>query len=110
MATLALLRLYAQDLKLTKLSILTSPHMPQFPHSEWTSVLTGVMVNLDHVLLGMHAVSNNNREVELIRGIQLKYGAAEVAKKGQKLRRLVTGVSSLHESSHLHLPPQEGRT
>ena len=68
-ATLTLLKLYAQDLKLTKSSILTSPCTPQFPHSEWTSVLTGAMVNLDHVLLGMHAVSNDNREVELIGGI-----------------------------------------
>ena len=59
-ATLALLKLYAQDLKLTKSSILTSPCTPQFPHSEWTSVLTGVMVNLNHVLSGMHAVSNDN--------------------------------------------------
>ena len=78
---LTLLKLYAQDLKLTKLSILTSPCTPQFPHSERTSILTGVMVNLNHVLSGMHAISNNNQEVELIGGIRLKYGAAEAAKK-----------------------------
>ena len=41
----------------------------------------GTMVNLNHVLSGMHAISNNNREIEVIGGIQLKYGAAEVAKK-----------------------------
>ena len=80
-AMLTLLKLYAQDFKLTKSSILTSPRMPQFPHLEWMSVLTGVMVNLNHVLSGMHAVSNNNWEVELIGGIQLKYGAAEAVKK-----------------------------
>ena len=60
MATLALLKLYTQDLKLTKSSILTSPCTPQFPHSEWMSFLTGAMVNLNHVLLGMHTVSNDN--------------------------------------------------
>ena len=59
-ATLALLKLYAQDLKLTRVLILTSPCTPQFPHLEWMSVLTGVMVNLNHVFSGMHAVSNNN--------------------------------------------------
>ena len=48
-AMLTLLKLYAQDLKLTKSSILTSPCTPQFPHSEWTSVLTGAMVNLDQI-------------------------------------------------------------
>ena len=80
-ATLTLLKLYAQDIKLVKSLILTSPHAPQFPHSEWVSVLTGMMVNLNHVLLGMHAVYNNNREVEVIRGIQLKYGGVEAAEK-----------------------------
>ena len=73
-ATLALL-------KLTKALVLTSPQEPQFPHSEWLNILMGTMVNLDHVLLGMHAVSNNNWEVKLIGGIQLKYGATEAAKK-----------------------------
>ena len=80
-ATLALLKLYAQDPKVTKSSILTSPRAPRFPHSEWASILAGTMVNLDHVLSGMHAVSNDNREIEVIGGIQLKYGAAEAAKK-----------------------------
>lgn len=80
-ATLALLKLFAQDPKLAKASILTSPRAPQFPHSEWSNILAGSMVNLDHVLSGMHAVSSDNREVELIGGIQLKYGAAEAAKK-----------------------------
>ena len=64
-----------------KSSILTSPHAPQLPHSEWTSILAGTMVNLDHVLLAMHAISNDNREIKVIRGIQLKYRVAEAAKK-----------------------------
>ena len=44
------------------------------------------MVNLNHVLSGMHTISNNNWEVELIGGIQLKYGATEVAKKVRNAR------------------------
>ena len=59
-AMLTLLKLYTQDLKLMKLSILTSPCVPQLFHLEWPRVLTGVMVNLDHVLLGMHTISNDN--------------------------------------------------
>ena len=57
---LALPNTFVKDLKLTKLSIVTSPHTPQFPHSEWTNVLTRTMVNLDHVLSGTHAISNDN--------------------------------------------------
>ena len=78
---LALLKLYTQDLKLIKSSILTSPCVPQLSHLEWLSILTGVMVNLDHVLSGMHTISNDNWEVELIGGIKLKYRATEAAKK-----------------------------
>ena len=59
-AMLTLLKLYTQDLKLMKLSILTSPCVPQLSQLEWPRVLTGVMVNLDHVLLGMHTISNDN--------------------------------------------------
>ena len=32
-------------------------------------------------ILGMHTISNNNREIKVIGGIQFKYGAAEAAKK-----------------------------
>jgi hypothetical protein len=53
--TLELLRLYARDLKLTKSSILTSAGSPQFPHSEWQNVITGAMVDLDHVISGSFA-------------------------------------------------------
>lgn len=59
-AMLTLLKLYTQDLKLTKSSVLTSSCVPQLSHLEWLRVLTGVMVNLDHVLSGMHTISNDN--------------------------------------------------
>ena len=57
---LALLKLYTQDLKLTKLSILTSSCVPQLSHLEWMSILAGVMINLDHVLSRMYTISNDN--------------------------------------------------
>jgi hypothetical protein len=79
--TLELLRLYARDLKLTKSSILTSAGAPQFPHSEWQNVITGAMVDLDHVISGGFAVSNDNREVEVVGGIQFKFGATTAVKK-----------------------------
>jgi hypothetical protein len=39
------------------------------------------MVNLDHVISGSVAVSSNNRETEVIGGIQFKYGAAKPVKQ-----------------------------
>ena len=79
--TLEYLRTYAKDLKYTKSSILTSPHAPQFPNSEWANVIIGAMVDLDHVLSGTFAVSNDNRDVEVVGGIQFKFGAARAAKQ-----------------------------
>ena len=78
--TLELLRAYAKDLKFTKLSILTAPFAPQFPSSEWTNVITGAMVDLDHVLSGGFAVASDNRDVETVGGIQFKFGAARPVK------------------------------
>ena len=59
-AMLTPLKLYTQDLKLTKSSILTSSCVPQSSHLEWLRILTEVMVNLDHVLSGMYTISNDN--------------------------------------------------
>ena len=64
-----------------KSSILTSPYAPQFPNSKWANVIIRAMVTLNHVLSGTFAVSNNNRDVEVIGGIQFKFGAARVAKQ-----------------------------
>jgi hypothetical protein len=79
--TLELLRVYAKDLKFTKSSILTSSHAPQFPNSEWSNIITGAMVDLDHVISGSFAVSNDNRSVESIGGIQFKFGAIRAVKQ-----------------------------
>jgi hypothetical protein len=78
--TLELLRTYAKDLKLTKSSILTAANAPQFPNSEWSNIIIGAMVDLDHVISGSFAVSSDNREVEVVGGIQLKYGATKPTK------------------------------
>ena len=75
------LRTYAKDLKYTKSSILTSPHAPRFPNSKWANVIIGAMVDLDHVLSGTFAVLNDNRDVEVVGGIQFKFGATRAAKQ-----------------------------
>ena len=78
--TLNLLQTYAKDLKFVKSSILTSLFAPQFPNSEWSNIIIGSMVNLDHVISGSFAISNDNREVEVIGGIQFKFGVAKASK------------------------------
>ena len=78
--TLNLLQTYVKDLKFAKSSILTSPFAPQFPNSKLSNIIIRSMVNLDHVILRNFAVSNDNREVEVIGGIQFKFGVAKASK------------------------------
>jgi hypothetical protein len=79
--TLELLRIYSKDLKFTKSSILTSANAPQFPNSEWSNVIIGSMVDLDHVISGSFAISCDNREVEVVGGIQFKFGTVKPSKQ-----------------------------
>ena len=75
--TLNLLQTYAKNLKFAKSSILTSPFAPQFPNSEWSNIIIRSMVDLDHVISGSFTISNNNREIEVVGGIQFKFGTAK---------------------------------
>ena len=72
---------YAKDLKYTKSSILTLPHTLQFPNSKWANIIIRAMVDLDHVLSGTFTVLNNNCDVEVIGGIQFKFGTARATKQ-----------------------------
>jgi hypothetical protein len=78
--TLRLLRAFARDLKFTKSSLLNSSQAPPFPQSEWSNIITGSMVDLDHVISGSFAISNDNREVELLGGMEVKFGIAKPVK------------------------------
>ena len=51
-STLKLLKIFAQDLKFAKSSVINSSHAPPVPHLEWTNIITGTMVDLDHVISG----------------------------------------------------------
>jgi hypothetical protein len=79
--TLKLLKLFAKDLKFAKSSVINSSRAPPFPHSEWTNIIAGSMVDLDHVISGSFAVSNDNREVERLGGMEVKFGITKPVKQ-----------------------------
>jgi hypothetical protein len=79
--TLGLLKIFARDLKFAKSSVINSSQAPPFPHSEWTNVVAGTMVDLDHVISGSFAVTNDNREVESLGGMEVKFGVAKPIKQ-----------------------------
>jgi hypothetical protein len=48
------------DIKSTKLMVLTSRCVPEFPDSEWNNVLSGKAVNLDTAFSGMFSTVTDN--------------------------------------------------
>jgi hypothetical protein len=68
------------DIKSTKLMVLTSRRVPEFPDSEWNNVLSGKAVNLDTVFSGMFSTVTDNRAVENVGDLELHFGASKPAK------------------------------
>jgi hypothetical protein len=78
--SLKLLQLYAVDPKKAKRSLTNSPTCPEFPDSEWTNILAGRAVNLDHVLSGYYSTSNNDERTECIGEVEIKFGTTSPTK------------------------------
>ncbi|TFY54350.1 hypothetical protein EVG20_g9737 [Dentipellis fragilis] len=73
--TRKLLVCFAEDPKRVKASIVNSANCPQFPDSEWTNIIAGQAVNLDHVFSSMYSVSINTKRKERIGSIEFTVDA-----------------------------------
>ena len=71
---------FGRDIKFTVASILNSPDCPQFPHSEWTNLVSGRAVDLDHVLSGLFSISHAPKRRELVGSIEISMGNSSPAK------------------------------
>ena len=70
------------DPKFAKSSVINSGRAPSFHRApEWTNIIAGAMVDLDHVISGSFAVTNDNRDTELIGGMEVKFGVTKPAKR-----------------------------
>ena len=78
---LELLKVFMRDLKFAKSSVINSSCAPPFPHSEWTNIIAGTMVNLDHVISGSFDVTHDNREVKSLGGMEVKFGVVKPVKQ-----------------------------
>ena len=65
-ATQSILENISQDFKMAKASLLNSPTLPQFPESEWVSLLSRRAVDLDHVLASHYSTSHEEKRTERI--------------------------------------------
>lgn len=78
--TQAALENFSRDLKLAKSSLFNSARLPQFPDSEWTNLITGRAVDLDHVLASQYSVAHDNRRTEHIGELELVIGSTKPAR------------------------------
>lgn len=78
--SLKLLKCYAVDPKRAKRSLTNSPTCPEFPDSEWTNVLAGRAVNLDHVLSGYYSTSISDERTESVGEVEIKFGTISPTK------------------------------
>ncbi|KIM85546.1 hypothetical protein PILCRDRAFT_5238 [Piloderma croceum F 1598] len=68
---------FSRDPKLTKTSLLNSTRLPQFPESQWTNLIAGQAIDLDHVLASQYSVSHDERCAERIGELELVMGSAK---------------------------------
>jgi len=71
---------FARDPKLAKSSLLNASYLPQFPDGEWSNILSGRFVDLDHVLSGIYAVGPDERRKERLGALEIAVGASAPAK------------------------------
>lgn len=71
-----LIKRYSSNPKGYKRSLLNSTNCPEFPDGEWQNVLAGRPVNLDTVFGNYYSTSNNDRRIESIGDIEIRYGTA----------------------------------
>ncbi|KAH9848512.1 hypothetical protein C2E23DRAFT_938320 [Lenzites betulinus] len=79
--TLELIRIYGADLTQAKRDLSASPSVPEFPESEWTNILTGRAVDLDHVFAGRYTSGPEDKTTERIGDLEFSFRAPVVAKK-----------------------------
>ena len=57
--TQATLENFSRDPKYARTSLLNSLQLPQFLESKWNNLLTGMAVDLNHVLTGLYSLTHD---------------------------------------------------
>ncbi|KAH9857232.1 hypothetical protein C2E23DRAFT_900451 [Lenzites betulinus] len=79
--TLELIRIYGDDLTQARRDLSASASVPEFPEAEWTNILTGRAVDLDHVFAGRYTSGPDEKITERIGELEFSYRAPVPSKK-----------------------------
>jgi hypothetical protein len=85
-ATRNLIANYSLDVKLAKAHLLNSGAVPEFPDSEWKSILSGLAVNLDAVFSGRYSTEQDTKITHEIRDFTISTQEATASKSVKSAR------------------------
>ncbi|KAF5376292.1 hypothetical protein D9615_008534 [Tricholomella constricta] len=71
---------FARDLKVAKSLLTNSPRCPQFPGTEWSSLLSGKAVDFDRVLSSLYSVSFDDQRRERLGHLEIVAGPTAPAR------------------------------
>lgn len=79
--TIELIRIYGKDISQARHNLSASASVPEFPESEWTNILSGRAVDLDHVFAGRYTPGTDDKTTERIGDLEFTYRTPVAAKK-----------------------------
>jgi hypothetical protein len=98
---------FSRDIKFAKSSLVNSFNCPQFPDSEWTSLLAGRAVDLDHVLSGLFSISQEQKYKEKVGQLEIAVGSSAPAKSVKTHGEWVTAWDPTVEATTYAFPHRE---
>ncbi|KAF5377223.1 hypothetical protein D9615_006397 [Tricholomella constricta] len=90
---------FARDLKLAKSSLTNSPRCPQFPDTEWVSLLSGRAVDFDRVLSALYSVSFDEQRREKFGHLEIIAGPSAPARAVRTHSEWVIACDSAWEAT-----------
>lgn len=106
-ATRMALENFARDLKFSKSSVVNSLTCPQFPDSEWTNLLSGRAVDLDHVLSSLFTVTQDEKKTERLGELEIAIGSTSPAKTVKTHGEWITAWDPTVEATVYVFPHRE---
>jgi hypothetical protein len=107
--TQALLKNFRQDPKYTRSTIINAFDCLQFPESEWTNLIAGCAVDLDHVLSGLFMITQITRRAEWIRDLEIGFGTAAPTKSVKTHGDWVSAWQPTVEATGYMFPHRESK-
>lgn len=105
--TIELLTMYGADPKAALRSLRLSLNCPEFPLSEWKKILEGSWVNLDMVISGLFATTNNDERSEVVGDLEIKYSTVNPTKKVSDSGQWSTAFNRLVDATKFAFPHRE---